>query len=364
MMQRVCVGGCSCSRTLWLFVGDGLKLWTLWLLGEPLYILSHMSGPHMLLLFNVSYNAEWSMWPIILRYLENAHTRLCHYKVGIPGMRSPLSATGPVNPIWYGDMNILPSFPQAPVQRLEVVLLGVIPSSNLTMPGAGGNQTCIGRPSCFPNTPTNHILIEFQRTCKNLVQFCYFIFQTDVPVIPVKWSVAVMCSVWKHIREMTWSRWEKVEPCAWPQEGGGAGASQSCDWTCLAGNITPENNNPFAFRWTLSFPNLCTFSPFGIFILAVFAACLAELWRTRLKGSVAFSHQSTRHFLCCPAHAAHDHWYSHTLLCFQCHSGTVVCAAVEGRKTATFRWMTLCPRHWMTKLKSYTSNTLKLHRVW
>lgn len=76
------------------------------------------------------------------------------------------------------------------------------PHSNLTRLRDSGNQTCNGRPSCSPNTSTNQILIEFQRTCKNLVQFCYSIFLTDVPVIPVKWSVVVTSSVWKHIHEL------------------------------------------------------------------------------------------------------------------------------------------------------------------
>ena len=76
------------------------------------------------------------------------------------------------------------------------------PLRNLTRPGDSGDPTCGGGPSCPTNAPANQILIEFQRTCKNLVQFCYSIFLTDVPVIPVKWSAAVTSSVWIHIRKL------------------------------------------------------------------------------------------------------------------------------------------------------------------
>ena len=76
------------------------------------------------------------------------------------------------------------------------------PHGNLTRPGDTGNQMCDGGPNCPPNTPSNHILIEFQWTCKNLVQFCYSILLTDVPVIPVKWSAVVTSSVWKHIHAL------------------------------------------------------------------------------------------------------------------------------------------------------------------
>lgn len=45
------------------------------------------------------------------------------------------------------------------------------PHSNLTRPRDSGNQTCSGGPSCPPNTSTNQILIEFQRTCKTWFSF-------------------------------------------------------------------------------------------------------------------------------------------------------------------------------------------------
>lgn len=76
------------------------------------------------------------------------------------------------------------------------------PHRNPTRLRVSGNQTCNGGPSCPTNTSTNQILIEFQRTCKNVVQFCYAVFPTDVPVIPVKWSAVVTSSVWKHIHEL------------------------------------------------------------------------------------------------------------------------------------------------------------------
>lgn len=72
------------------------------------------------------------------------------------------------------------------------------PHSNLSIEGDSGNQMCDGGPRCLPNTLTNHFLIEFQLTCKNLVQFCHLIFLTDVSVIPVKWSAIVTSSVQKH----------------------------------------------------------------------------------------------------------------------------------------------------------------------
>lgn len=100
---------------------------------------------------------------------------------------------------WHDRCPILPTGTCLQVRGLPV---RGNPHSNLTRPGDSGNQTCDGRPSCPPNTPTNQILIEFQRTCKNLVQFCYFIFLTDVPVIPVKSSAVVTSSVWKHIHEL------------------------------------------------------------------------------------------------------------------------------------------------------------------
>lgn len=52
-----------------------------------------------------------------LEYLDYAHAFMCHYKVEIPleWYGESLSAIRPLNPTWYGDMNSLLSFPQAPV---------------------------------------------------------------------------------------------------------------------------------------------------------------------------------------------------------------------------------------------------------
>lgn len=124
-------------------------------------------------------------------------------------------------PLWYGDTQPVPSFPQTPVQRSEVILLGVIPA--VTQPGWG-----MGRPASdsgwghSSNASTNQILIEFRRTCKNSVPFCYSVFLTDVPVIPVKWSavVDVVCSD-KHARTCKFGKcsWDESKPCACPWEG-------------------------------------------------------------------------------------------------------------------------------------------------
>lgn len=78
------------------------------------------------------------------------------------------------------------------------------PHSNLTRPRDSANQMCCGAPVCPPNSPTNRILIEFQQTCKNLFEFFYLIFLTDVPVIPVKRSAMLTFCVWKHIKWLGW----------------------------------------------------------------------------------------------------------------------------------------------------------------
>lgn len=55
------------------------------------------------------------------------------------------------------------------------------------------------------NTPANRILIEFRRTCKKLVEFCYFISQTDVRSYPCK---VICCSdvvcLYKRSRSSGW----------------------------------------------------------------------------------------------------------------------------------------------------------------
>lgn len=56
--------------------------------------------------FGNSHTCIWTM-----------HMHMCHYKVEIPleWYGESLSAIRPLNPTWYGDMNSLLSFPQAPV---------------------------------------------------------------------------------------------------------------------------------------------------------------------------------------------------------------------------------------------------------
>lgn len=167
------------------------------------------------------------------------------------------------------------------------------PHSNLTRPGNSGNQTCNGGPSCPPNTLSNHILIEFQLTCKNLVQFCYSIFLTDVPVIPVKWSAVVTSSVWEHIHEMANLIWEKVEPCACPQEGERSGGVvlrgrswEGCAQRMEGVSLGPWKKNHLYLLVNAIIPKIlkvpitCTIFLVGIFILAILVPCLTELWRT------------------------------------------------------------------------------------
>lgn len=96
----------------------------------------------------------------------------------------------------------------------EVILLGVIPI--VIWPGDSGNQTCNGAPRSPSNTPANQILIEFQRTCKNLVQFCYSIFLADVSVIPVKWSPVVTSSVGNtYVNWLIWTGESRTMCLSW-----------------------------------------------------------------------------------------------------------------------------------------------------
>lgn len=93
------------------------------------------------------------------------------------------------------------------------------PNGNLTRLRDSGNQVCSGEPNCPLNSPTNHILIEFQGTCKNLVQFCYFHFPNRCPCDP--WKVICTGDVFclKTHTCVGGSKWKKVKPCACPQDG-------------------------------------------------------------------------------------------------------------------------------------------------
>lgn len=118
------------------------------------------------------------------------------------GMRIPLSTTGPRGSplVWRHER--CPILPTDTCLEVRGCPVRGNPHRNPTRLRVSGNQTCNGGPSCPTNTSTNQILIEFQRTCKNVVQFCYAVLPTDVPVIPVKWSAVVTSSVWKHIHEL------------------------------------------------------------------------------------------------------------------------------------------------------------------
>lgn len=63
------------------------------------------------------------------------HMWLQNWKVLWNGMSWPLSAAGAVNSTWFGGINAVPSFVQTPVERSEVILLGLI--HTVTRPAQG-----------------------------------------------------------------------------------------------------------------------------------------------------------------------------------------------------------------------------------
>lgn len=138
-----------------------------------------------------------------IEYLEYAHACTSDYKVGMSSGMAWGNHCLPLG-LWIllGIVTRTLSHPASTCLEVRGHPVRGNPHGNLTRPGDSGNWTCNSGPSCPPNTLTNHILIEFQWTCKNLVQFCYSIFLTDVPMIPVKWSAVVTSSVWKHIHEL------------------------------------------------------------------------------------------------------------------------------------------------------------------
>lgn len=139
------------------------------------------------------------MQSITVKYVEYVHACVCHF-VSRNGMTNCCQALGLWIPLGMATWTHEPiHFTDTCLEVRGHPVRGNPPT--VTWPGLRDSRKQMrnGKLSCPSNNPSNHILIEFQQTCKNLVEFCCLISQTDVPVIPVKWSATMMVSVWKHV---------------------------------------------------------------------------------------------------------------------------------------------------------------------
>lgn len=93
----------------------------------------------------------------VCRLCAYLHMWLQSWKVLWNGMSWPLSACGAVNSTWFGDINVVPSYPQTPVDGVRGYPVGSNPHSNPTRPGDSGKYRLMAH-KAIPLMP---LLIRF-----------------------------------------------------------------------------------------------------------------------------------------------------------------------------------------------------------